>query len=76
MARLTKEAAEAEIAGLPDLSLATMRERWSELYGNPAPRSLRRDLLARAIAYQLQVKAFGMTGQISTRTAVSGPRHR
>ena len=41
------------------LSLEALRERWPALYGNPAPRSLRRDLLIRAIAYQLQVKAFG-----------------
>jgi hypothetical protein len=45
--------------GLPDLSLADLRERWEALYDTPAPRSLRRDLLIRAIAYQLQVRAHG-----------------
>jgi Protein of unknown function (DUF2924) len=49
----------AEIAGLPALSLSALRARWEALYGRPAPRTLRRDLLVRAIAYQLQVKAYG-----------------
>src|SRR3954453_21716189 len=59
MARQTKEQVEVEIAGLPVLSLEALRGRWRALYGNPAPRSLRRGLLIRAVAYQLQVKAFG-----------------
>src|SRR3954452_15199349 len=59
MARPTQEQVEAEIAGLPDLGLQALRERWEALYGNPAPRSLRRGLLIRAVAYQLQVKDFG-----------------
>src|SRR5918993_3845770 len=59
MACLTQQQVEPEIAGLPALSLNALRERWRVLYGNPAPRSLRRDLLMRAVAYQIQVKAFG-----------------
>ena len=59
MARPTQDQVEAEIAGLPALSLEALRERWRSLYGSPAPRSLRRGLLIRAVAYQLQVKAFG-----------------
>jgi hypothetical protein len=59
MTRQTQEQVEAEIALLGGLSLEAVRERWEALYGNPAPRSLRRDLLIRAVAYQLQVKAFG-----------------
>ncbi len=67
MARLTKEAVEAEIAGLAGLGLGALRERWSALYGTPAPRSLRRDLLVRAIAYQLQAKAFGGLSPVTKR---------
>jgi hypothetical protein len=52
-------ALEAEIAGLPELSLGDLRARWEKLYGTPAPRTFRRDLLIRAIAYQLQVRAYG-----------------
>jgi Protein of unknown function (DUF2924) len=50
---------EAEIRRLPDLSLAELRDRWKTLFGNPAPLSLRRKFLARAVAYQMQVKAYG-----------------
>ena len=44
---------------MPDLGLAELRERWVELYGRPAPKYFRRGLLVRALAYQIQVKAFG-----------------
>ena len=50
---------EAEIRRLPDLDLAELRNRWKALFGNPAPPSLRRKFLARAIAYQMQVEAYG-----------------
>jgi Protein of unknown function (DUF2924) len=53
------EALEAEIRRLPDLSLAELRARWKALFGNPAPKSLRRKFLARAVAYQMQVLAYG-----------------
>jgi hypothetical protein len=48
-----------EVAGLGDLDLAELRKRWHALYGNPAPKSIRREFLIRACAYQMQVKAFG-----------------
>jgi hypothetical protein len=67
MTRFTKGEVEAEIATLAGLSLAALRERWQALYGNPAPPSLRRDLLIRAIAYQLQVKAFGGLSPVTKR---------
>jgi hypothetical protein len=67
MAKPTQDQIEAEIAGLADLSLHALRGRWQALYGNPAPRSLRRDLLIRAIAYQLQVKAFGGLSAVTKR---------
>jgi hypothetical protein len=52
-------ALETEIGRLPDLSLGELRERWKTLFGHPAPKSLRRNFLARAVAYQMQVEAFG-----------------
>lgn len=48
-----------ELAALPSLDLATLRRRWIKLYGTPAPLTFRRDLLIRAIAYQMQVKVHG-----------------
>lgn len=50
---------EAEIARLPNLGLDDLRARWKALFGNPAPKSLRRNFLARAVAYQMQVEAYG-----------------
>lgn len=49
----------AEIRRLPDLSLEELRSRWKALFGNTAPRSLRRRFLARAVGYQMQVEAYG-----------------
>jgi hypothetical protein len=54
-----QEALETEIRRLPDLSLAELRDRWKTFYGNPAPRSLRRSFLAKAVAYQMHVEAYG-----------------
>ncbi len=42
-------ALEAEIGRLPALSLLELRHRWKTLFGHPAPKSLRRNFLARAI---------------------------
>jgi hypothetical protein len=52
-------ALEAEIARLPDLGHEEMRKRWKLLFGRPAPKSLRRKFMARAVAYQMQVAAYG-----------------
>jgi plastocyanin len=52
-------ALEAEIGRLPDLGLFELRNRWKALFGHPAPKSLRRTFLARAVAYQMQVEAYG-----------------
>jgi hypothetical protein len=49
----------AEIGRLPELSLLELRNRWKKLFGHPAPKSLRRNFLARAVAYQMQVEAYG-----------------
>ena len=52
-------ALETEIGRLPDLSLLELRHRWKAMFGHPAPKSLRRNFLARAVAYQMQVEAYG-----------------
>ena len=49
----------AEIGRLPALGLLELRNRWMALFGHSAPKSLRRSFLARAIAYQMQVEAYG-----------------
>ncbi len=50
---------DAEIAALPGLGIAVLRGRWRELFGRPAPKFFRRNLLARGVAYQMQVQAYG-----------------
>ena len=52
-------ALQAEIRRLPDLSLLELRNRWKLLFGHLAPKSLRRNFLARAVAYQMQIEAYG-----------------
>jgi Protein of unknown function (DUF2924) len=52
-------ALEAEIGRLPDLGHEELRERWKLLFGRPAPKSLKRKFMARAVAYQMQVAAYG-----------------
>jgi hypothetical protein len=52
-------ALEAEIGQLPNLGLLELRIRWKTLFGHPAPKSLRRNFLAPAAAYQMQVEAYG-----------------
>src|SRR5258708_8712293 len=49
----------AEIGRLPALSLLELRARGKTLCGHPAPKALRRNFLARAVAYQMQVEAYG-----------------
>jgi len=57
--KIDSQKIEAEVAALGDLDLATLRERWQQLFGNPPPKSLRRAFLARAVAYGIQARAFG-----------------
>jgi hypothetical protein len=42
---------DAEIAQLRDLDITELRARWQKLYGRPAPKTFRRNLLIRGVAY-------------------------
>ncbi len=48
-----------EIAGLCGLSRADLVERWVGLHGSPPIRTMTEALLARGIAYELQVRQLG-----------------
>jgi hypothetical protein len=48
---------ESEIAGLPDRSTAELRFAWREFHHAGPPLGLSRDLLIRALAYELQQRA-------------------
>ena len=67
VARTSKLPVEAEITRLRDLGAAELRKRWMQLYGRPVPKYFRHELLVRAIAYQMQVKAFGGLSEATKR---------
>ncbi len=48
-----------EIAGLCGLSRADLVERWVGLHGSPPLKTMTEGLLARVIAYEMQVRQFG-----------------
>jgi len=48
-----------EIAGLCGLSRADLVERWVELHGSPPIETMTEGLLARGIAYEMQVRHIG-----------------
>jgi len=50
---------DAELDALPTLDLDALRVRWRRLTRRPAPSGLRRDLLARCLAQEMQVRAYG-----------------
>lgn len=58
---------EQDLAGLPSLELDELRRRWRKLTRRPAPPSLRRELLARLLAYEMQVRAYGGLSRDTSR---------
>jgi len=59
MKRPDPETVESEIAALDEMEAPALRLRWQAVYGRPAPPRIREVLLRKAIAYRLQVLAFG-----------------
>jgi hypothetical protein len=56
---------EREIAALAELDRTALLEQWRKAFGRDAPPRLSRTLMEKAIAYDLQAKAFG---GLSSRT--------
>ena len=56
-----------KIAALQTLDTPALRRLWSEAFGGPPPKPMRRDLLLRAIAYHLQEQAQGGLRPITRR---------
>lgn len=50
---------ENEIARLRDLDLAELKRRWQMLYACPVPKFFRLEHLIRALAYRMQIEAYG-----------------
>jgi hypothetical protein len=57
--QVDRERLASELAGLNQLGLADLRERWLALYGQQAPTGFRTQLLIQGIGFKLQEKAFG-----------------
>jgi hypothetical protein len=49
----------ADLAGLATMSIDDLRSRWRVQTGKPAPAGFSKDLIARALAYQLQEQHLG-----------------
>jgi Protein of unknown function (DUF2924) len=56
---IDRTALASELAGLPTLPIAVLRQRWAESYGSTPPDRIGRVFLIRAIAHRLQEKALG-----------------
>jgi len=50
---------ERELAGLDALDRSVLLQRWRSAFGREAPPHLSRPILEKAIAYEIQVKAYG-----------------
>jgi len=50
---------EQRLAEIETYDSGALRREWQKLYGCPAPKRVRRDLLLRAVAYRIQELAFG-----------------
>ncbi len=61
-------ALEEEIGRLADLPRGELVERWITAHGHPPPRGVKRGLLERDFAYQLQARTYG---GLKARTAKS-----
>jgi hypothetical protein len=58
---------ERQIAGLANRSTQDLRVAWRELHRTGPPQGLSRDLLIRALAYQLQEESYGGMGRALRR---------
>ncbi len=57
-----------EIAGLDELDRESLIARWRAAYGAPPPHKLSRALMEKALAYEIQCRAFGGLSGAAKRT--------
>ena len=65
-----------EIAGLRTLNRSALSARWRSVFGRDPPARLSRPLMQKAIAYEMQVKAFGGLSRRSTRILKAAAKRR
>jgi hypothetical protein len=57
-----------QLNSLPEMNKAALRALWQEHFGAPPPEQIRRDLMIRVLAYEIQEQAFGgLTSSIRRR---------
>lgn len=56
-----------KLAELQGLDTASLRSLWEDAYGRLPPKSLRRDLLLRALAYHAQEQAYGGLSKVARK---------
>ena len=56
-----------EVDRLSELSRSELAILWTSLFGSPPPKGVKRGLLERACAYDIQAKAFGGLGRSAKR---------
>jgi hypothetical protein len=56
---IDREALAAEIAGLSQLGIDELRERWKAMFGKSSSGEIGRSFLTRAISYRLQEQTYG-----------------
>ncbi len=59
MTRPSAEEVRQRLTALADLDTQALKRLWPDCFGTPAPKGLSADMLRRAIAYQIQVEAYG-----------------
>jgi len=62
---------DAQIASLDVMPRVDLVDRWKKKYKRPPPKGIKRGLLERAIAYQLQVRKFGRLKSETSKTLLA-----
>lgn len=57
--RLSPDNIEQEVEKLPTLSRPELAQKWIHFYGRPPPKYIKRGLIERAVAWQMQARVFG-----------------
>lgn len=67
----SKSCIDAQIASLGVMPRNDLVERWKKKYKHPPPKGIKRRLLERAIAYQLQSRKFGKLKSETSKTLLA-----
>ena len=64
---------EAALSTLQSSSIETLRRQWQRVFGTPAPRALRQEMLVRALSFELQAAhSGGLASRVERRLRSAG----